>query len=50
VPEKWDGADFVLSRFDAAERETMEEVIARAADGAECWVTEGTPAAMNRYN
>jgi PTH1 family peptidyl-tRNA hydrolase len=50
VPERWDPADFVLGRFDAAERETIDEMILRAADGAESWVTEGTAATMNRYN
>jgi len=50
VPENWDAADFVLSRFTASERNTIDETIARAADGAECWVTEGIETCMNQFN
>jgi len=50
VPDRWDPADFVLSRFDAAERETIDDAMARAADGAACWVAEGIEAAMSQYN
>jgi PTH1 family peptidyl-tRNA hydrolase len=50
VPEHWDPADFVLGRFNAEERDTIAETISKAAEGAECWVTEGTAVAMNRYN
>jgi peptidyl-tRNA hydrolase, PTH1 family len=50
VPDRWDAADFVLGRFDATERETIEDSIAQAADGVECWVREGIATAMNRFN
>lgn len=50
VPENWDAADFVLGKFAKAEHETVEETLARAAEGAECWTTEGIAVAMNRYN
>jgi PTH1 family peptidyl-tRNA hydrolase len=50
VPEHWDAVDFVLGRFNASERELIDESIARAADGVECWVSEGIEAGMNRYN
>ena len=50
VPANWDGADFVLGKFTAAERDTIDEVIVRAADGAECWATDGIATSMNRYN
>jgi PTH1 family peptidyl-tRNA hydrolase len=50
VPENWDAMDFVLGKFTKAEQETIAETIARAADGAECWVTEGITASMNRFN
>jgi len=50
VPENWDAADFVLSKFAASERDTIEETIARAADGAECWVTDGIETSMNQFN
>lgn len=50
VPENWDRADFVLGRFDAAERETVETAIAEAAKAVECWGTGGVEVAMNRFN
>ena len=50
VPENWDAVDFVLGKFAKAERDSVAEIVVRAADGAECWVTEGIAAAMNRYN
>jgi PTH1 family peptidyl-tRNA hydrolase len=50
VPDRWDAADFVLSRFDKAEMDTIDEAIAQAADGVECWAVEGIEAAMNRFN
>jgi PTH1 family peptidyl-tRNA hydrolase len=50
VPDKWDAADFVLSRFGAGERPVIEETIARAAEGVECWVAEGIAASMNKFN
>jgi PTH1 family peptidyl-tRNA hydrolase len=50
VPDNWNAADFVLGKFTAAEKDTVNEVIARAADGAECWVTDGVEAGMNRFN
>jgi len=50
VPEDWDPVDFVLGKFTAAERDTIDEIMAQAVDGAECWVTEGIEASMNRFN
>ena len=47
---RWDLADRVLSQFPAAEREVVEAAIARAADAAETFVTEGLEPAMNRFN
>lgn len=47
---EWDMADWVLGRFDAADREKMAEACERAADAALCVIREGVPAAMNRYN
>lgn len=48
--ERRDLADHVLARFDADERETIADAIARAADAAELFVAEGPAAAMNRHN
>lgn len=42
--------DFVLSPFGADEREVVEEVVARAADACEAWLTDGIEAAMNQFN
>jgi PTH1 family peptidyl-tRNA hydrolase len=50
VPDRWDAADFVLSRFAADERRRIAEAITRAADGVECWVAEGIEASMSRFN
>lgn len=45
-----DLADHVLARFDRDERSIVEDTVARAADAAELFVTEGIAAVMNRYN
>jgi PTH1 family peptidyl-tRNA hydrolase len=45
-----DLADHVLSRFDAAEGAEVDRMIARAADAAELFVTDGIAAVMNRFN
>jgi peptidyl-tRNA hydrolase, PTH1 family len=50
VPDSWDPADFVLSRFSAAERPVIDETIERAAEAVECWVAEGIEICMNRFN
>jgi PTH1 family peptidyl-tRNA hydrolase len=46
--EEW--PDFVLQPFAAGEREAVEAMIERAADACECWLAEGAPAAMRRFN
>ena len=46
----WDLADRVLSRFPADEREIVDAAIARAADAAETFVSDGVELAMNRFN
>lgn len=42
--------DFVLSPLGAEEQALGREMIARAADAAECWIAEGIDEAMNRFN
>jgi len=42
--------EFVLSPFDEGERETVREMILRAADACEAWAREGAEAAMQRFN
>ena len=43
-------ADHVLSRFDKDEGPGIEAAIARAADAAETFVTDGIDVVMNRFN
>ena len=45
-----DLADHVLARFEPEERSVIEDAIGRAADAAELFITDGVPAAMNRFN
>jgi PTH1 family peptidyl-tRNA hydrolase len=42
--------DYVLGRFEAAERGTMEEVLDRAVRQVECWLADGIEKAMNEFN
>ena len=45
-----DLADHVLARFDPAERDVVEESVARAADAIEAFAADGVQTAMNRFN
>jgi PTH1 family peptidyl-tRNA hydrolase len=45
-----DLADHVLSKFEADERSSLGEFIARAADAAEMFAAEGIEKVMNTYN
>lgn len=49
-PAGVDPADFVLTRFTPDEAPAVQASIERAAEAAEMVVTEGLPAAMNRFN
>jgi len=49
-PPRWDPADWVLSDFDAGEREKLPSVIGLAADACQAIVERGMSAAMNQYN
>lgn len=40
----------VLGAFSRAETELFEKVLERAADQAECWLTNGLAPAMNQFN
>jgi PTH1 family peptidyl-tRNA hydrolase len=42
--------DYVLGRFEATERGTVEEVLDRAVQQVECWLSTGISAAMNEFN
>lgn len=41
---------YVLGRFSPADAEVFREVLERAADAAQCWVSAGIETAMNRFN
>lgn len=45
-----DTADFVLDRFEPAEREMVDEAVERGAAAVACFVAEGVAQAMNRFN
>ncbi|VTS07179.1 aminoacyl-tRNA hydrolase [Tuwongella immobilis] len=45
-----DAAEFVLSRFRAAEKGLIEDSIAQAAQGVLVWARDGIEACMNRVN
>lgn len=49
-PAGGDTVDYVLSPFRPDEQPPVELGLLRAAEAAECWLTEGPGAAMNRYN
>ena len=50
VPAGQQGAAFVLGRFTPDEATQLAPTLQRAADAIECWIREGTAAAMNQYN
>ena len=45
-----DAAAYVLKRFSAADRETMDVTIREAADAVVLWATQGIQQAMNTIN
>jgi PTH1 family peptidyl-tRNA hydrolase len=49
-PPAWDGADYVLSKFTKAERESVEQAVKQAADAIEAVLTHGLSRAMNTFN
>lgn len=49
-PGRQPGADYVLRRPSRADRELLDVAVEQAADALECLATDGTEAAMNRYN
>ncbi|MFV1958106.1 MAG: aminoacyl-tRNA hydrolase [Planctomycetota bacterium] len=50
VPEGMDPADYVLKRYDAAQRRALPDLVERAVDACEVWARDGLDAAMDRYN
>lgn len=49
-PEKWDLADFVLSKFSPADREIINQSVERAASAAVMIIKNGTEKAMSSFN
>jgi PTH1 family peptidyl-tRNA hydrolase len=49
-PAEWDGSDYVLSRFSAADRPVIDAAIERAAQGVEDWVARDIEYCMSHYN
>jgi PTH1 family peptidyl-tRNA hydrolase len=50
LPGGVDAADFVLSPFEDAEWDAVDEMAQWAAGAALCWLVDGVEAAMNRFN
>ncbi len=50
LPDRWDAADFVLSRFTKDEQPTIELALDRAADAVGDWAGSGIEYCMNHYN
>lgn len=49
-PDGVDPADYVLTRFTADEEQVLQGAVERAADAVTVAMTDGLPAAMNRFN
>ncbi len=49
-PEKWDLADYVLSRFTKDEDKAIIEAIEKSTEAVEIIVKDGIDKAMNKYN
>ena len=49
IPD-YDMADWVLSSFKNQDAEDMLAAAARAAQAAQCYITQGADRAMNRFN
>ncbi len=49
-PDGWDLADWVLADFPPDDEETVVELLPELTEAVEVWMTEGSEAAMNRFN
>ncbi len=49
-PDKWDLADYVLSRFDISERKSVDEALLKASESVDTIINDSFETAMNRYN
>ena len=46
----YDMADWVLGHFSKEDQKTVQQMVERACDAAECVLSQGVQAAMNRFN
>jgi PTH1 family peptidyl-tRNA hydrolase len=49
-PIGMDPAEYVLRPVSAEDRALLNEGVERAVDALRCWISEGLPTAMNRFN
>jgi peptidyl-tRNA hydrolase, PTH1 family len=50
VADQREITDYVLGRFEASERKTMEDILDRAVRQVECWLAHGIEKAMSEFN
>ena len=50
LPDRWNAADFVLSKFHRSEGAAIEQTVRRAADSVAVWAEQGIEDCMNRFN
>jgi peptidyl-tRNA hydrolase, PTH1 family len=50
VPNGWEGADYVLSKFGKEEIPVIEQSVRLAADAVAVWARDGIEFCMNQYN
>ncbi len=50
LPENWEAANFVLSKFSKEESAEATEMVKRSADAVASWIRDGLAKAMNQYN
>ena len=48
-PQGWDTADYVLGKWSAPERDTLDAVVGRCADAVETLLRDGLTATMNQF-
>jgi PTH1 family peptidyl-tRNA hydrolase len=49
-PEGWETADYVLGRWSGEQKESLDDVVSRAADAVEVLIEQGIEAAMNQFH
>ncbi|MEM6979061.1 MAG: aminoacyl-tRNA hydrolase [Planctomycetota bacterium] len=49
-PAQWQVIDYVLGRFDSAERDEIDDAVTRSCQAAVVWATEGATQAMTQFN